>query len=96
MNSEYVREALDKIPNPHVLVNVVSRRVRQLNGGGGGPSKPLIADAGESGFADVALLEVIHGKVQWEPIERPSAGELPEGGPRDELRLTRTSESDST
>src|SRR4051794_9206993 len=34
VNTDLMRRALEKIVNPHVLVNAVSRRVRQLNSGG--------------------------------------------------------------
>jgi DNA-directed RNA polymerase subunit K/omega len=34
MNVELTRKALEKVGNPHVLVNIISRRVRQLNSGG--------------------------------------------------------------
>jgi hypothetical protein len=29
MNAEFVKKALGKVLNPHVLVNIVSKRVRQ-------------------------------------------------------------------
>ena len=32
---------MEKVGNPNVLVNIISRRVRQLNSGGGGLSRPL-------------------------------------------------------
>ncbi len=67
MNSELMRKALEKIGNPNVLVNLVSRRVRQLNAGGGGLGRPLISDTGGCGLADIALIEVIEEKVTWEP-----------------------------
>ena len=54
MNAILVQEALKKIPNCNVLVNLVSRRVRQLNAGGGA-GRPLIADVGNLGAGDVAL-----------------------------------------
>jgi hypothetical protein len=31
MNPEFLKKALEKIGNPNILVNFVSRRVRQLN-----------------------------------------------------------------
>ena len=43
MNSEIAKKALEKVGNPNVLVNLISRRVRQLTGAGPG-SRPLIAD----------------------------------------------------
>jgi DNA-directed RNA polymerase subunit omega len=69
MNANLVKLALEKIPNPNVLVNVVSRRVRQLNAGGGGASRPLVADVANLGVADIALTEIIEGKMGFEMPE---------------------------
>ena len=66
MNAELVKKALEKVLNPNVLVNMVSRRVRQLTNGGGGVSRPLIADVGNLGAADIALLEIIEDKMTFE------------------------------
>ena len=63
MNATLVKKALEKVLNPNVLVNMVSRRVRQLNAGGGGASRPLLADVGNLGAADVALTEIIEDKM---------------------------------
>ncbi len=60
---------MEKVGNPNVLINLVSRRVRQLNSGGGSSSRPLIADTANMGAADVALLEIIEEKVGWEMPE---------------------------
>ena len=53
---------MEKVGNPNVLVNLVSRRVRQLTSGGGAMSRPLIADVGNMGAADIALMEIIMTK----------------------------------
>jgi DNA-directed RNA polymerase subunit omega len=66
MNPTLVKLALEKVLNPHVLVNLVSRRVRQLNSGAGGSSRPLLSDVGNLGAADIALSEIIEGKMGWE------------------------------
>ena len=66
MNPKLVKEALEKVLNPNVLVNMVSRRVRQLTNGGGGASRPLVADVGNLGAADIALLEIIEDKMTFE------------------------------
>ena len=63
MNAEFVKKALEKVGNANDLVNIISRRVRQLNSGG---SRPLLADTGQMGVADIALLEIIEGKMGWE------------------------------
>ena len=69
MNAELVKKANEKVGNPNVLVNLVSRRVRQLTSGGGGLSRPLISDPGHLGAADIALREIIEEKIGWEMPE---------------------------
>ena len=69
INADLVKRALEKVLNPNVLVNLISRRVRQLNSGGGRISRPLIADVGNLGAADIALTEIIEGKMGWEMPE---------------------------
>jgi DNA-directed RNA polymerase subunit omega len=69
MNATLVKKALEKVLNPNVLVNLISRRVRQLNAGGGGASLPLLADVGNLGAADIALLEIIEDKMDFEMPE---------------------------
>jgi len=76
MNAELAKKALEKVGNPNVLVNLVSRRVRQLNSGGGGLSRPLVDNIGNAGVADIALREILEEKIGWEmpeitPLERP-------------------------
>jgi len=44
MNTALVEKALQKVPNRSILVNLVSRRVRQLNGGGGATGRVLVSD----------------------------------------------------
>ena len=60
---------MEKVGSPHVLTNIVSRRVRQLTSGSGALSRPLIINADNLGAADVALLEIIQEKLGWEPPE---------------------------
>jgi DNA-directed RNA polymerase subunit omega len=62
------------IANPHVLINLVSRRVRQLNSG----ARPYFNNTGNLGLADIALTEIIEEKIGFEMPEiielvRPSA-----------------------
>ncbi len=66
MNSELTRRALEKVGNPNILVNLLSRRVRQLNGGGGGMGRPLLTDTIGMGVADIALEEICEDKITWE------------------------------
>jgi DNA-directed RNA polymerase subunit omega len=65
MNSEFLKQALEKVGNPAILVNLVSRRVRQLNYG----ERPLLANIGTLGATDIALREIIEEKMGWEVPE---------------------------
>jgi DNA-directed RNA polymerase subunit omega len=69
MNAELAKKAVEKVGNPNVLVNLVSRRVRQLNSGGGGLSRPLVDAPASMGVADIALREIIEEKIGWEMPE---------------------------
>jgi DNA-directed RNA polymerase subunit omega len=69
MNAALVKQALEKVLNPNILVNLISRRVRQLNSGGGRASRPLIADVANLGAAEIALREIAEGKMGWEMPE---------------------------
>jgi DNA-directed RNA polymerase subunit omega len=69
LNAELCKKALEKVGNPNVLINLISRRVRQLNSGGGSSSRPLVADTGALGAADVALVEIIEDKMGWDMPE---------------------------
>jgi len=68
LNAELLRLAAEKIGNPNILVNLVSRRVRQLTAAGGTGSRPLITDTANLGAADIALHELVEDKMGWEPI----------------------------
>jgi DNA-directed RNA polymerase subunit omega len=59
MKAQYIDEASQVIPEHQVLINMVSRRVRQLNAG----SRPLIEVDPGTGLADIALQEIAQGKV---------------------------------
>ncbi len=76
MNPQFVKEALAKVVEVHVLVNLVSIRVRQLNARDGS-NGPLLADTANLRAADVALREIIEGKIGFEmpelvPLTRPT------------------------
>ncbi|HEY9510318.1 MAG TPA: DNA-directed RNA polymerase subunit omega [Verrucomicrobiae bacterium] len=78
MNSELTKKALEKVGNPNVLINLVSRRVRQLNSGSGALSRPLLSDVGNMSLSDIALSEIIEDKIGFEMPElvelvRPTA-----------------------
>ena len=65
MNSILVSSALKTVVNPNVLVNMVSQRVRQLNSGGGGTSRPLVSNVENVSAADIALREIIEEKMDF-------------------------------
>ena len=69
MNAILVKEALNIVQNPHVLINMVSQRVRQLNSGNGGACRPLVAGQPNDSTADTALREIIEEKMSFEMPE---------------------------
>jgi DNA-directed RNA polymerase subunit omega len=75
VKAELVKKALEKVGNPNILVNLVSRRVRQLSTGSGGLARPLIARHVGLGYADIALTEIIEDKITYEFIEQEAPPE---------------------
>ena len=69
LNAELTKKALEKVGNPNILINLVSRRVRQLNAGGGGWGRPLVDVPAGMGMADIALREILEEKIGWEMPE---------------------------
>lgn len=76
MKAELCRQALEKVGNPNTLINIVSRRVRQLTSGPGPFSRPMILDTAGLGAADIAMVEIIEGKLAWEVEAEPDAREV--------------------
>lgn len=63
MNATYLEKARERMPNIPLLVNVVSKRVRQLNAG----QRPLIKpDSPDMDRLDLALKEIAEGKLTAE------------------------------
>lgn len=65
MNVELFKQALIKIKNPNTLVNVVSKRVRQLNSIGAA-SRPLVSNVDGLSTIDIALREIVEDKLTFE------------------------------
>ena len=65
MRDDYIKEALTVIPDANLLINVVSRRVKQLRRG----NRPLVESLEKLSSEDVALREVIEGKISYEMAE---------------------------
>ena len=62
MNADLVKAASEVITNQQILVNMVSRRVRQLSLG----NRPLVEYAPGLREADIALTEIANGKLTFE------------------------------
>jgi len=67
MRDDYIKEAQKVIHDPNVLINVVSRRVKQLKRG----SRPLVESLEKLSPEDIALREVIEAKISHEIPEAP-------------------------
>ena len=63
MRDDYIKQAIAKIQDPNVLVNVVSRRVKQLKRG----NRPLVESLEKLTPEDTALREIIDEKISFEP-----------------------------
>jgi DNA-directed RNA polymerase subunit omega len=78
MKSSLVQAASEVITNQQILVNMVSRRVRQLSLG----HRPLIEFVPGLGLADIALSEIANGKLEFESTSgqngKPQAAEVVE------------------
>jgi len=61
---ELVEAALQNVENPQILINMVSRRVRQLGQG----FRPLIPVNPSMTFMDVALKEIADDKLGYEAL----------------------------
>ena len=69
MTTQLLQEAAQVIPNQQLLINVVSRRVRQLGLG----HRPLVEASPRASFTDIALREIIAGKLTYElTTEKPA------------------------
>lgn len=64
MRDDYLKEAIKIIPDTNALINVVSRRVKQLKRG----HRPLVESLEKLNPEDIALREVIEGKISYETV----------------------------
>ena len=65
LNTKYLEAALQRVTDPELLINVVSRRVRQLIQG----HRPLTQTDPRMDYADVALKEISEGKIGYEIVD---------------------------
>jgi len=70
MRDDYIKEALKTVSDPNILVNVVSRRVKQLRRG----NRPLVESLEKLSAEDTALREIIDGKISFELASYTSRG----------------------
>ena len=71
MTTQLLQEAAQVIPNPQLLINVVSKRVRQLGLG----HRPMVEVGPRASLTDIALKEIIAGKLTFEE----QSGSTPDG-----------------
>ena len=66
MRDDYLQAAQSVITDPNILVNVVSRRAKQLKNG----YKPLVESLERLSAEDIALREIIEGKISYQLGEK--------------------------
>ena len=64
MTTQLLQEAAQVIPNQQLLINVVSKRVRQLGLG----HRPMVETTPRMSLTDIALKEIIAGKLAYEAL----------------------------
>ena len=62
MRDEYLQEAQQIVNDPNTLINMVSRRSKQLKHG----SKPFVESLEKLEPEDIALREIIEGKISYQ------------------------------
>jgi DNA-directed RNA polymerase subunit omega len=70
MTTQLLQEAAQVIPNQQLLINVVSKRVRQLGLG----HRPMVETTPRMSLTDIALKEIIAGKLTYEELHKSSDG----------------------
>ena len=61
MREDYLTNAQKVVPDPNILINMVSRRVKQFKAG----SKPLVESLERLTPEDLALREIFEGKIDY-------------------------------
>lgn len=65
MRDDYLHQAQKVITDPMILINVVSRRAKQLKSG----YKPLVESLERLSAEDMALREIMEGKITYQLAE---------------------------
>ena len=71
MREDYLRQAQKVISDPNILINVVSRRVKQLKYG----ARPTVESPEKLSLEDIAPLEISKGHIKYEQYEAPKERE---------------------
>ncbi len=91
MKVELIEKAAQIVGDNQLLVNIVSKRVQQLNQG----SDPYVPTTPEMGSGDIALTEIIEGKIMWRDADDDtpliSGGDL-----EDDLFIDMSDEAESS
>ena len=76
MDIQILNQAKERVPNIPLLINIISKRVRQLNAG----HRPMVKPDPKMSNMDVALTEVAEGKltaeISFTPPPRPEGDNL--------------------
>lgn len=64
MKTELIEKASKIVGDNQLLINIVSKRVQQLNHG----SDPYVPTVPEMGLGDIALTEIVEGKLVWREV----------------------------
>ena len=70
MKEELLKDASRIIEDPNILINMVSRRAKQLKQG----HKPLIESLEKLEPEDIAMREIIEHKIDYQLYEEEEAG----------------------
>jgi DNA-directed RNA polymerase subunit omega len=65
MTTQLLQEAAQIIPSQQLLINVVSKRVRQLGLG----HRPMVETTPRMSLTDIALKEIVAGKLAFEAVK---------------------------
>ena len=87
MKAEFLQLALTQTPNPQTLINIVSKRVKQLGLG----FRPLVPVDPRWSFMDVALKEIADNKLTFENLAPIEPTEVKSARPSRNLKKKRSS-----
>ena len=69
MKEELLKDACRVVPDPNILINMISCRAKQLRQG----HKPLIESLEKLEPEDIAMREIIEGKIDYQLYEEEAS-----------------------